>query len=174
MDDESYQVREVYAHYGLAMYWAQCVEQAIFQNLVFFDLYPRFGKTVMSRKEWEETYDNYETKELRKTMGKLIEKLKKEGESTGEIQSLVKACLQKRNWLAHAYFSDRSTDITQVSGREIMIKELEEIQELFRETDYKINEITKPIMKHYGLTEEKLEEIMKDLQAKYNSLKTEQ
>ena len=104
MDSESYQSREVYAHYGLAMYWAQCVEQAIFLNLVFFDLYSKIGKTIKRKKEWEETYDAYEKDELRKTMGRLIEKLKKEGKSTNEVQGLLEACLKKRNWLAHSYF----------------------------------------------------------------------
>lgn len=103
MDDESYQFREVYAHYGLAMYLAQCFEQAIFQNLVFYDLFPSKGKTIKNKKEWEETWDNYEKTKLCKTMGKLIENLKKDGDSTDEIQSLLEACLQRRNWLAVAH-----------------------------------------------------------------------
>lgn len=36
LDPESEQVREVYAYYGLAMYWAQCVEQSIFPTFGLF------------------------------------------------------------------------------------------------------------------------------------------
>lgn len=37
--EESEHVKEVYAHYGLAMYLAQCVEQSLIQLLVFHEFF---------------------------------------------------------------------------------------------------------------------------------------
>ncbi len=41
LDPESEQVRDVYAHFGLAAYWAQCLEQLIFQHLLFVEHFPK-------------------------------------------------------------------------------------------------------------------------------------
>lgn len=35
--DDDLQLRELYAHFGLAMYLAQSLEQSIFINLMYFD-----------------------------------------------------------------------------------------------------------------------------------------
>jgi len=38
MDDESWQTREVYAKYGLAMYLAQCLETGLVNLLVYLEV----------------------------------------------------------------------------------------------------------------------------------------
>lgn len=151
------------------MYLAQCVEQAIYLNLVFFDLYPKAGTTIRSKKEWFEAYEAYEERELRKTMGRLIQKLKEKGKSTGSVEAKLDECLTKRNWLAHSYFPDRGVDLTYESGREKMIRELEGTQALFRDKDQEITKLTEPVMQSYGLTEEKLQKLMHELQTEHRS-----
>jgi len=56
LDSESEQVREVYAHHRLAMYWAQCLEQSIFQSLLFFDPFPKALKTYTTPENWAEDF----------------------------------------------------------------------------------------------------------------------
>lgn len=46
IDPESYQIREVFAYFGRATFAAQCVEQAIIHNLIFFDHFPKAVATI--------------------------------------------------------------------------------------------------------------------------------
>ena len=100
LDPESHHVREVYAHYGLAMYWAQCLEQSIFQHLLFFDHFPRAVKTYTTAEDWVAAIDRYEARELKQTMGRLIYRLREAGQTTSSIEQLLDRALKNRNgWL---------------------------------------------------------------------------
>lgn len=122
--DEDDHVRDVYAFYGLAMYWAQCLEQSMFIHLLFLDFFPKNVKSFKDSSKWAADFDAYEEKELGKTMGRLLQKLKDEGLPTHAASSLLSASLQKRNWLAHSYFSSRAVEFTLRAGRAQMIAEL--------------------------------------------------
>jgi hypothetical protein len=162
MDDqqESDQVRDVYAHFGLAVYLAQCLEQSIFQHLLFFEHFPKAIASFKSKESWISAFDAFESRELGQTMGKLIRRLKEAGQPTDSIQVMLADALQKRNWLSHGYFPDRAVALTLESGREKMIGELESIQLLFREVAGKIDAITMPVTRSYGLTDEAMATVM--------------
>ena len=97
LDPESEQIREVYAHYGLAMYWAQCLEQSIFQHLLFFDHFPSAVRTYATSESWAEDFKQYEAQELRKAMGQLIRRLHEVGLPMGSIESELTNALSSRN-----------------------------------------------------------------------------
>lgn len=147
-------VRDVYAFYGLAMYWAQCVEQSMFIHLMFLDFFPKNLNNFKDSEKWASDFDTYEEKELGKTMGRLLQKLKNEGQPTNEVSILLSTTLEKRNWLAHSYFPHRAVEFTQEAGRAEMIKELQGMVDLFREVTAKLDAITMPIARRYGYTEE--------------------
>ena len=163
LDPESHQIREVYAHFGLAIYLAQCVEQAIIQNLIFFDLYPTAVNSNQDNKTWSDRFDKFEATEMKLTMGKLIKRLKNAGETTEAIELKLDEVVSNRNWLSHGYFNDRALDFTFEDGRTKMISELEVIQTLFREVDKMISEVTMPVARRYGLTEEMLDQMKSDM-----------
>jgi len=163
LDPESHQIREVYAHFGLAIYLAQCVEQAIILNLIFFDLYPTAVSSNQDNKTWSDRFDKFEATEMKLTMGKLIKRLKNAGETTEAIELKLDEVVSNRNWLSHGYFNDRALDFTFEDGRTKMISELEVIQTLFREVDKMISEVTMPVARRYGLTEEMLDQMKSDM-----------
>ena len=165
LDPESHHVREVYAHYGLAMYWAQCLEQSILQHLLFFDHFPRAVKTYTTAQDWVAAIDRYEAGELKQTMGRLIYRLREAGQTTSSIEQLLDRALKNRNWLAHAYFSDRAVDFMSPGGRDRMLDELGALKDHFVCTANEIDEITMPVAQSYGLTAEKLAEIEAQLLA---------
>jgi hypothetical protein len=167
--DEQDQVREIYAFYGLAMYWAQCLEQSIFIHLIFLDFFPNNVNSFKNSTKWASDFAAYEEKELAKTMGRLLQKLIDEGQPTEEVNTLLSVALQKRNWLAHSYFSQRSVELTVQTGRSHMITELQAMIEMFRQASVKLDNITTPIARRYGYTEEMEAKAMVELLAEMNS-----
>ena len=167
LDPESEQVREVYAYYGLAMYWAQCVEQSIFQHLLFFDYFPKAIASYSTPEKWATEFDQYESRELGQTMGKLVRRLREAGQPTQSIERALADVLRQRNWLAHSYFSDRSIEFTLPEGRSDMIAELENLREMFMVAVDELDSITLPLATKYGMTEEMLSKAQGKMMEEY-------
>lgn len=161
--DESEQTRDVYAHFGLAVYLAQCLEQSIFLHLMFVDHFPKATGIHKSREEWVSSFDSFESRELSQTLGKLVRRLKEAGQPTDTIRIQLEDALRKRNWLVHGYFADRATHFMSEHGRFRMIEELQAMQAAFRDAARDIDEVTRPIARTCGLTDEVWEEMMNQL-----------
>lgn len=167
MDSESEEVREVYAYYGLALYWASCLEQSIFQHLLFFDHFPKAIATYKDTEKWEFEFDEFEVQEMKHTMGRLIRRLKDAGQPTKEIETSLDEALKARNWLVHSYFPERAVQFTLSDGRMKMIPELEALRDQFRECANLIDELTQPVMQKHGFTDEMQKKVMDDLVNEY-------
>ena len=167
LDPESEPVREVYAYYGLAMYWAQCVEQSIFQHLIFFDYFPKAIASYSTSEKWAAEFDQYESRELGQTMGKLVRRLREAGQPTQSIERALADVLLQRNWLAHGYFSDRAIEFTLPEGRSGMIAELESLREVFMAAADELDAITLPLATKYGMTEEMLSKVQAEMMEEY-------
>ncbi len=159
MDDGEH-VKEVYAHFGLAIYLAQCLEQSIYIHLMFFDFFPRNISRIRTQELWQREIEAYEEQELSKTMGQLIGRLKEAGQPTDDIATALASALKQRNRLAHHYFSEKSITFMTESGRNSMIAELQSIQEQFRAVAEMIDIVTMPVAERYGFTEEKRQKLM--------------
>lgn len=167
LDPESEQVRDVYAHFGLAVYWGQCIEQSIFQYLLFFDHFPKAIAKFTTPESWANDFDRYEAREMSQTMGKLIRRLQEVGQQVSNLEHSLFKVLKIRNWLAHGYFADRAIEFTDGHGRSDMISELEEIKESFQLCAQEIDAITLPVMQKFGLNEEMLTKIQADMRTEY-------
>ena len=163
LDPESEQVREVYARYGLAMYWAQCLEQSIFQHLLFFAHFPKAVAAYTSSENWAADYDKFEAQELGKTMGKLIQRLRDVGQPTEGVETALAAALKGRNWLAHGYFADRAIEFTLPDGRGRMIEEIDVLRDQFRECAAQLDAVSLPAARELGFTEEMLEKVQAEM-----------
>lgn len=161
--DKGEHIKEVYAHYGLAMYLAQCLEQSVYIHLMFFDFFPRNIPNIKSADLWREKIDKYEAQELGKTMGQLIRKLKESGQPTEEIGKALASALKQRNRLAHHYFSENAITFMSERGRDSMIAELESVQAEFRSAASMIDMVTMPVALRYGFTEEKQKMLMEEM-----------
>lgn len=170
MDSTSEECKDVYAHFGLAMYLAQCVEQSIIQLLIFFDFFDKNAQRWESEEKWAADFDIFESAVSKKTMGRLIGSLKNLDNFgqllDDDLEGLLSEALDKRNWLAHSYFSDRASHFVRSSGRVAMVAELEESRDLFKSVEDKLNPITYALTEKYGLTESMVQELaskMKEL-----------
>lgn len=146
MDDESWQTREVYAKYGLAMYFAQCLETGLVNLLVALKLKDRDKITISD-------IDSLIGINYEKTLGKLIYSLKEAMEISEDIETNLKELLDIRNYLAHRYFRVKAIDFMKKDGRRHMLSELECFISKLEGGDKKIESITAVIAEQYGITD---------------------
>ena len=156
MDDESWQTREVYAKYGLAMYFAQCLETGLVNLLVALKLKDRDKITIFD-------IDSLIGINYEKTLGKLIYSLKEAMKTSEDIETDLKELLDIRNYLAHRYFRVKAIDFMKKDGRQHMLSELECFISKLEGGDKKIESITAVIAEQYGITDETIYNSVEDL-----------
>lgn len=156
IDEESWQIREVYAKYGLAMYSAQCIETSLVNLLVSLKLKDREKITRFD-------IDLFTEKNYEKTLGGLIHSLKKAMKISENLETELKELLDTRNYLAHHYFRVKAIDFMKKDGRQRMLSELESIISKLENGDKKMDSINSVICEQYGITNKMVSKIIEDL-----------
>lgn len=156
IDEESWQIREVYAKYGLAMYSAQCFETSLVNLLVSLKLKDR-------EKITRSDIDLFTEKNYEKTLGGLIHSLKQVMKISENLETELKELLDTRNYLAHRYFRVKAIDFMKKDGRQRMLSELESIISKLENGDKKIDSIDSTLCEQFGITNEMVSKIMEDL-----------
>jgi len=155
-NDTDEHVKTVYAHFGLALYWAQVLEHGLANALVCAELLPRRAGRPIPKREWEEEFDAFMDLKFEQTLGRLIRGLKSATTVPTELEGLLTEALKTRNFLAHNFFRERAETFMAREGRDDMIQELERAQKLFSSADDKLTEVVKPLREKYGLTDERM------------------
>lgn len=151
-------VREVYAHFGLSMYLAQVLEHGIVNTFIFLELIPK------TKVKWNpDEFDSYLNGEFDKTLGQLISKLQSLTTIDEDLEALLGGALKKRNWLAHHYFRERVDQFMSTLGRDSMVKELQQCQQLFNKADKKLEAIITPLRNKYGITDTMIQGILENM-----------
>jgi hypothetical protein len=154
LDPESYQIREVYARYGVAMYLAQCVEREI-SILLATEYGP--GPSKITRTQFDHLLESH----FEKTLGGLIRQLKKSISIPSDFENTLHTALEKRNWLAHRYFWARAGHFMSERGRDKMLLELQEAIDYFEILNAKLTDITDSWARRCGVSSEDLEKVLK-------------
>lgn len=157
--NKSEHCKEVYAHFGLAIYCAQVLEQAIIHALIFIDLIPKSITKVSNPEEWQKRFDKFFGKEQKKTLGQLLKKLKSLGQLSQDLDSILNSALVERNRLAHSYFWEQAESFVNQEGRDKMISELQELCDLFSKAESFLSKTMQKVYNQYGFTPEKIEQI---------------
>lgn len=156
MDDESWQTREIYAKYGLAMYLAQCLETGLVNLLVYLEV--KDGDKINSVDIDLFMEENYE-----KTLGRLINSLKQAMEISDNLETELKELLEIRNYLAHRYFRVKAIDFMKKDGRQHMLSELESFISKLENGDKKVGSISSVISEQYGITDAMISKTVEEL-----------
>ena len=146
MDYDDDQTRDVYAHYGLAMYLAQTLEHGIVNALVILRL-PE--KNKYTRKDIDEFMEG----RFQKTLGALLKHLKSEVPLPPDLESTLTTALNRRNFLAHHYFREKAESSVTRNGRTQMLQELQVDQQLFEKADEQLEKALTPIRVRHGVTD---------------------
>lgn len=125
---ESEHIREVFAHYGLALYQAQCLEKEI--GIL---LSGPHAPTPDRMTRWR--YDDLLDTNFELTFGQLISKIRDVADLPFDIEQKLRRAVIARNWLVHNYWWDRAGEFTTALGREKMLVELSEFIALFEGLD---------------------------------------
>ena len=124
LDENAYLNRETFAHYGLAMYHAQCVEKSL-AILVSSVFNREFLGSSLDRRE------AIQDEVFTKTVGRLLKRLKEQIPIPPNLDKTLAEALKKRNWLAHDYFWERAGHMLTSHGKEKMIEELTNLADFF-------------------------------------------
>lgn len=143
-DDE--QTRDVYAHYGLAMYLAQIFEHGIVNALVILRLPEK-------EKYTRQDIDEFMEGRFQKTLGALLKHLKSEIVLPPDLESVLTEALNRRNYLAHHYFRERAEKFVTRNGRAEMLQELQIDQQLFEKADEQLERTLVPLRVTHGVTD---------------------
>ncbi len=155
--DEGDHTKEVYAHYGVAMYHAQCLERALSILLISEEM-PEIKIKKLS------DFDNSLDSLFTKTFGRLIKKFKKQQiDIYDDFENDISNALKKRNWVAHNYFWERVGHFATTDGRNYMVNELNEISIIFEELDKNITEITNEWYQKNGVKPESVKKYMEKI-----------
>jgi hypothetical protein len=149
LDPESEQIREVYAHFGLAIYSTQCLERELAMFIAASETSKRFAA-------WD--YDDRLANNLESTFGALVTMFSEisEPEDQQLLAELQKA-LAERNELVHQYFWKRAVEFTSTNGRVEMLRELKNLVDRFDSLDGQLSERTNRAAREKGVSEEALQ-----------------
>jgi hypothetical protein len=149
MSDEE-QRKEVFAWFGAASYYAQCVEVELW-----------IARLVLVRKDDREPTDpewqRLESEKL--TMNGLLRLVQKGIElETAEMEAL-EICRKKRNWLAHDYWMERSHLLVSSEGCTQAVDELANLCEIFKRGDEVARGVSTRIRARLGISEHLVQEL---------------
>ncbi len=118
-DDEL--VKEVFAHFGLAVYLAQVLEHSLLNALT--TAYGP-GPNKLTQAELEKRFENLNAR----TLSALLSTLRDAG-LPADLMPTVRAALEDRNRLAHEFFWAHALDFTSAEGCRRLLAELLEMQQ---------------------------------------------
>lgn len=155
-DADGEQVKEVYARFGLAVYYAQVLEHGIVNALVILDLIPSRRYLARSADEWGSGVDAFMDRHFQVTMGRMMKNLRDITQLDNDLEQLLSGALRKRNWLVHDFFRERAAEFMSSPGREQMLSEIDRFRDLFQSTDKRLEATVAPLRRQAGLTDELL------------------
>lgn len=158
IDPESQQIRDVYAQYGLAMYYAQCVER---QLAIVAPMLHGMNIWTTTRDQLEKLLDEL----FKKTLGTVIKTLETSVGLPSGFEDRLRNALRLRNFLAHEFFWERAGTFTHEQGRHQMLTELREAAVFLAELDEEMSVLARNWTRDQGVTDEVIRAQMNKLTA---------
>ena len=147
-DRLEYLHREVYAKYGLAYFFSECIHKQLCNYYVFKDL---ATPTDTIRPRLEETMKYAYSF----TLGKIFQELKANlDENTKQLMELV---IERRNYLAHHFWFEKCNMMNSISNLEKLLEELDDYVHFFRQVDERLTQNYSINTDKLGITKEMLQ-----------------
>lgn len=146
---EDMQTREMYARYGLAMYFAQSLEAGIKTTLVLAQLDAREFATLSD-------FDASWASNFNVTMGKLIHRFAPHISDDPALSGDLQLALKLRNQLAHHFFWNHAADANTPHGRQRMIDECMAAVGFFQDVDQRLHAMTERLSQAQGTSPDML------------------
>lgn len=150
MDSDEEQHKEVYAYFGHAAYWSQCLETTLV-NLLICD-----GK-LRGEAQTAEVMDALEATLQKLPLGPLIKKVSAQVDLPADTEEHIRRALPHRNFLMHHFFRERAWEFATEAGRRRMLEELREIQATLCVADKAADTLLLALVRLLGITPEWLD-----------------
>jgi len=142
--------KEVFAWFGTAVYYAQCVEVELIIARLFF---ARRGASEPSDEEWQKIEGE------KRTLGNLLQFLRKQIEVGQEEVEVLNQCLGDRNFIVHDYWYRRSSLLATPSGCEDVIAELQQMAERLKRGNAIAEAISRRVRAQVGIDEASVRQV---------------
>lgn len=163
MDDESYHNREVYAYFGLAVYYAQVLEHGVVNLLTLAKIFPDFTAT---REMFEPVMEQYFTQVFGKLAKAVVPHVGEDAELLGDLKRAVGV----RNDLVHRYWRQKIGLTQTARGRNRMISELRDIIQMFVDVDERLTPVTLKYAAVRGVTMNDIEALAEEQKREFVAL----
>lgn len=157
-EDDNGRHRLVYAYFGLAIYFGQCLEET-FSIMLWTDRI--FKRKVKTNEDVNEIIDAIENS--KKTMGNFINEVKQNYNLSTSIVDQLDKILDARNYLAHKYFKLHIAKFYSEVGQLEMIKYFCDFIDDSKELDEQLKVYYTKYTDKLGLTEERIEQLKAEM-----------
>ncbi|MEK4664812.1 hypothetical protein MHH93_23275 [Priestia sp. FSL H7-0729] len=139
--------RELFAYYGLAVYYGQALEQQLVNLILLMKMSQ--GKAVS-----EEALEDLYERKMSSSLGQLIHEVRHHFTFSEEETRQLNELWQQRNRIVHHYFKERIHETFSPEGRSRMIKELEDFKDRAQELEIRLQQYTGAWIAELGLDAE--------------------
>jgi hypothetical protein len=146
--------RLIYAYFGLAIYFAQVLEET-FSIMLWTDRI--FKKKVKTNSEVSEIIDKIENS--KKTMGGFINEVKNSYKLTDQLIEDLKETLEIRNYIVHKFFKLEIQKCYSELGHREILKFFGDFIDQTKKIDNDLNDYYKKYTDRLGFTQEKINEL---------------
>ncbi|WP_446048920.1 hypothetical protein [Streptomyces albidoflavus] len=159
---EDAQTREMYALFGAAVYFANCIEVGLINILAIADVKHAKALQVRIDDPWDRRFAD---KKL--TMGKLFSDVERGGHLAGRpgLAADLESAVNSRNELAHHFWVPRIEDSLTEAGRHRLIKDLEHRREAFEIANNSMDTLViAPLMESMHISQEQRDHFEQGMQ----------
>ncbi len=139
--------KELFAYFGLAVYYSQALEQQLVNLLMLMKISQ--GKVPTE----EDLADLYHQK-LSNSLGQLVNEIQHHFPFSEEETAMLKDVWKQRNYIVHDYFKERIQETFSPAGRSRMIRELTSFKQQAQELERKLQQYTSDLYIKLGLDKE--------------------
>lgn len=139
--------KELFAYFGLAVYYSQALEQQLTNLLLMMKL---SKGNVPSEEDLTELYQ----RKLSNSLGQLVNEIQHHFPFTEEETVQLKKVWKERNYIVHDYFKERIQETFSPAGRSRMIRELSSFKDQAQALERKLQGYTNELYIKLGLDNE--------------------
>jgi ERCC4-type nuclease len=137
---------ELFAWYGAAMYAAQLFEVELVTLLLNVQRLADSEVTLEKLNKMDDALS-------RKTLGALLNELKKRTSLHPDFEQLLMSYRDKRNYLAHGFFFENAQKMSNLEGFKKLTKELQQTERQLREADAIAMKMSENVRREIGIPE---------------------
>lgn len=150
MSNPSGNHKDVFAHFGLAAYHAQCFEMELKNIFLLLIRVNNRSLLIPLLEQCEAVLD-------KQTLGTLVRDIRKVVSFGDGCVVAIESALTNRNRLMHGFYERHATNLLSKTGRDTMIHELETYSTSFEIADTVARSVSGAIGKSLGITDEFLQ-----------------